>query len=82
MSNNDILANDLIEAGENASDRPWRLPIWDEYQDLLDTNFADIANIGGPSAGSITAACFLARFTENYPWAHLDIAGIAWNKVK
>ena len=82
MSNNDALANELISAGEYAADRTWRLPIWDEYQDLLDSNFADIANIGGPSAGSITAACFLARFTEKYHWAHLDIAGIAWNKGK
>ena len=82
MSNNDDLANELIVAGEYSADRTWRLPIWDEYQDLLDSNFADIANIGGPSAGSITAACFLARFTEKYHWAHLDIAGIAWNKGK
>ncbi len=82
MSNNDQLAQELIEAGEYAADRTWRLPIWDEYQDLLDSNFADIANIGGPSAGSITAACFLARFTKKYHWAHLDIAGIAWNKGK
>lgn len=82
MSNNDELANELIEAGEYAADRTWRLPLWDEYQELLDSNFADIANIGGPAAGSITAACFLARFTEKYNWAHLDIAGIAWSKGK
>ena len=82
MSNSDALANELIEAGEYAADRTWRLPLWDEYQELLDSNFADIANIGGPAAGSITAACFLARFTEKYDWAHLDIAGIAWSKGK
>ncbi|MEH6443213.1 MAG: leucyl aminopeptidase [Oceanospirillaceae bacterium] len=82
MSNNDILAQELIDAGDYAADRTWRLPIWDEYQELLNSNFADIANIGGPAAGSITAACFLARFTEKYDWAHLDIAGIAWVKGK
>jgi len=82
MSNDDNLANELIEAGEYAADRTWRLPLWDEYQELLDSNFADIANIGGPAAGSITAACFLSRFTEKYSWAHLDIAGIAWSKGK
>jgi len=82
LSNNDALAAELIEAGEYASDRTWRLPLWDEYQELLDSNFADIANIGGPSAGTITAACFLARFTEKYHWAHLDIAGVAWSKGK
>ncbi|NRA22080.1 MAG: leucyl aminopeptidase [Oceanospirillaceae bacterium] len=82
MSNSDALANELISAGDYAADRTWRLPIWDEYQELLDSNFADIANIGGPAAGSITAACFLARFTEKYNWAHLDIAGVAWSKGK
>jgi len=82
MANDDVLANELIEAGEYAADRTWRLPLFDEYQELLDSNFADIANIGGPAAGSITAACFLSRFTEKYSWAHLDIAGIAWNKGK
>lgn len=82
MSNDDDLAKELIEAGQYAADRTWQLPIWDDYQELLDSNFADIANIGGPAAGSITAACFLARFTEKYKWAHLDIAGIAWNKGK
>ncbi|MGB1239251.1 MAG: leucyl aminopeptidase [Pseudomonadales bacterium] len=80
LANDDFLANELIEAGEYAADRTWRLPLWDEYQDLLDSNFADIANIGGPSAGTITAACFLSRFTKSYPWAHLDIAGVAWEK--
>ncbi len=82
MANNDELAQELVIAGDYAADRTWRMPIWDEYQELLDSNFADIANIGGPAAGSITAACFLARFTEKYAWAHLDIAGIAWQKGK
>ena len=76
MSNDDKLAKDLLDAGDKASDRAWRLPIWDSYQKDLESNFADIANIGG-RAGTITAACFLSRFTEKYPWAHLDVAGTA-----
>ena len=82
MSNSDNLSNDLLAAGQSTGDRAWRLPIWDEYQPLLDSNFADIANIGGRWAGTITAACFLARFTKEYKWAHLDIAGTAWNQGK
>src|SRR5690554_6936741 len=82
MANNDELANELLAAGERASDKAWRLPIWDEYQTLLDSNFADMANIGGRTAGTITAACFLARFTKEYRWAHLDIAGTAWHSGK
>ncbi|PVY69589.1 aminopeptidase A [Tamilnaduibacter salinus] len=78
FSNDDALADELLNAGETAGDRAWRLPIWDEYQSLLDSNFADMQNIGGKGAGSITAACFLSRFTKNYRWAHLDIAGTAW----
>jgi len=78
MSNNDKLAHDLITAGEICSDRAWRLPLWDDYQSMLDSNFADMANVGNRAAGSITAACFLARFTEDVDWAHLDIAGTAW----
>ena len=66
-------------AGKHIEDKVWELPLWDEYQDLLKSNFADMANIGGPDAGTITAACFLARFTRDYRWAHLDIAGAAWN---
>ena len=76
MSNNEELAKDLLDAGVKASDKAWQLPIWDIYQKDLDSNFADIANIGG-RAGTITAACFLSRFTESYPWAHLDVAGTA-----
>ena len=78
LSNNDTLANELLAAGERAGDRAWRLPLWDEYQSQLDSNFADMQNIGGRPAGTITAACFLSRFTKDYPWAHLDIAGTAW----
>lgn len=82
MSNDDKLAQELLEAGEQATDRAWQLPLWDEYQDLLKSNFADIANIGGRTAGTITAACFLSRFTKKYRWAHLDIAGTAWKSGK
>ncbi|MEX2367821.1 MAG: leucyl aminopeptidase, partial [Pseudohongiellaceae bacterium] len=78
MSNDDALADKLYACGLKALDPVWRLPLWEEYQKQLDSNFADIANIGGPKAGTITAACFLSRFAENYPWAHLDIAGTAW----
>lgn len=79
FSNDDELAEQLKEASQQSNDSVWQLPISDEYQAKLKSNFADIANIGTPGAGSITAACFLARFTENYAWAHLDIAGTAWN---
>lgn len=72
------LAQELIQAGQRSQDRAWQMPVWDDYQELLDSNFADMANIGGPTAGSITAACYLARFAKDYPWAHLDIAGTAW----
>ena len=82
LANNDALANELLAAGDRASDKAWRLPLWDEYQPLLDSNFADMANIGGRSAGTITAACFLSRFTKEYDWAHLDIAGTAWHSGK
>jgi leucyl aminopeptidase len=77
-SNDDSLAQTLLNAGIQAQDKAWHMPLWDEYQSQLDSNFADMANIGGPKAGSVTAACFLSRFTESYPWAHLDIAGTAW----
>ena len=78
MSNNDKLARELEDIGQETGDRVWRLPIWDDYQPQLNSNFADLQNIGGREGGSITAACFLARFTEKYNWAHLDIAGTAW----
>ncbi len=82
LSNDQSLAEKLLDAGEYAYDRVWQLPMWDEYQQQLDTNFADIANIGGRPAGTITAACFLSRFTKETTWAHLDIAGVAWNSGK
>jgi leucyl aminopeptidase len=78
LSNNDDLADELLAAGETAGDRAWHMPLWEEYQPQLKSNFADMANIGGREAGTITAACFLSRFTEDYRWAHLDIAGVAW----
>ncbi|MFL9924864.1 leucyl aminopeptidase [Herbaspirillum lusitanum] len=74
----DQLANDLLTAGKSSGDTAWRMPIQDVYQEQLKSNFADIANIGGQPAGSVTAACFLERFTRKYTWAHLDIAGTAW----
>ena len=78
MANDQKLADDLLQAGLDSHDKAWQLPLWDEYQEQLDSNFADIANIGSKGAGSITAACFLSRFTEKFTWAHLDIAGTAW----
>ncbi len=78
MANDDRLAEEIDRAGEAANDRVWRLPLWDDYQKQLDSNFADMANIGGRAAGTITAACFLSRFTRSFKWAHLDIAGTAW----
>ncbi|MDT4793169.1 Cytosol aminopeptidase [compost metagenome] len=78
MGNNDALVRQLLKAGEQADDRAWQLPLFDEYQEQLDSPFADIANIGGPKAGTITAGCFLSRFAKKYHWAHLDIAGTAW----
>jgi len=78
MSKDDDLAAQLLAAGEATLDRAWRLPLWDDYQSQLDTGYADIANIGGKYAGAITAGCFLSRFTEGFRWAHLDIAGTAW----
>ena len=76
MSNDDSLAKELLAAGDESCDRAWQLPLWEVYQKDLDSNFADIANIGG-RAGTITAACFLSRFTEEFKWAHLDVAGTA-----
>jgi leucyl aminopeptidase len=82
LSNDDELARELLDASERAVDRAWRLPLFDEYQEQLKSNFADMANIGGRAAGTITAACFLSRFTKKYRWAHLDIAGTAWKSGK
>ena len=78
FSNNDQLALELQQAGEQSWDRVWRMPLLEDYQELLDSTVADMGNIGGPTAGAITAACFLARFCKDYHWAHLDIAGTAW----
>ncbi len=80
MSRHDDLAAELLAAGETSLDRAWRLPLWDDYQQHLESAFADVANVGGKSAGAITAGCFLARFTEGQRWAHLDIAGTAWDE--
>ena len=82
FSNQDELARELLAAGNEAHDRAWQLPLWEDYQPQLDSNFADMQNIGGRAGGSITAACFLARFTRDYRWAHLDIAGTAWKSGK
>ncbi|MGH8763995.1 MAG: leucyl aminopeptidase, partial [Nitrosospira sp.] len=82
LSNDEELAEELMRASSQAADRAWRLPLWDDYQEQLKSNFADIANIGGRAAGTITAACFLSRFTRKYRWAHLDIAGTAWKSGK
>ncbi|WP_415879343.1 leucyl aminopeptidase [Methylomonas sp. TEB] len=78
FGNDDKLCNDLLSAGDAACDLVWRMPIWEEYQEQLKSNFADLANIGGPDGGSITAAVFLSKFAEEYRWAHIDIAGTAW----
>ncbi|MEW5756539.1 MAG: leucyl aminopeptidase [Pseudomonadota bacterium] len=78
MANDQALADQLLAAGRESADRAWQLPLWEEYQDQLKSPFADVANIGGREAGTITGACFLARFTKKFTWAHLDIAGTAW----
>jgi leucyl aminopeptidase len=80
MTKDESLSAELLSAGEDTLDRAWRLPLWDDYQSQLESGFADVANIGGKYAGAITAGCFLARFTEGRRWAHLDIAGTAWEE--
>jgi leucyl aminopeptidase len=82
FSNNDTLARALLQAGDDAYDRGWQMPLWDDYQEGLSSNFADVANVAGRAGSSITAACFLSRFTKKYDWAHLDIAGIAYKEGK
>ena len=82
LGNDETLVQDLLQAGQITRDRAWQLPLWESYQGQLDSNFADMANIGGREAGTITAACFLSRYTKDYNWAHLDIAGTAWKKGK
>jgi leucyl aminopeptidase len=78
LGNNAALIEALKTAGARSWDRVWELPLWNEYKPMLNSNFADIANVGSRDAGTITAAAFLSHFTEKYPWAHLDIAGTAW----
>lgn len=82
FSNDDGLARELLAAGEESWDRAWHMPLWEDYQEQLKSNFADMANIGGRAAGSVTAACFLSRFVKKFKWAHLDIAGTAWKSGK
>ncbi len=82
LSNDDELAQALLTAGQESGDRAWSLPLWPEYGEQIKSPFADMANIGGREAGTITAGCFLSRFTRDYPWAHLDIAGTAWRTGK
>ena len=78
LGNNQNLIDQLMKAAQNVNDKTWQLPLFEEYKEQLKSNFADLQNIGGRPAGTITAAAFLSYFTENYPWAHLDIAGTAW----
>jgi leucyl aminopeptidase len=77
FANDDELAAELLKAGTDSGDRAWHMPMWDEYQSQLKSNFADMSNLGGRPAGAVTAACFLARFAKAFKWAHLDIAGTA-----
>jgi len=79
MGNDAELIADLQQAGSVSGDRVWELPLWEEYQEQINSPFADMSNVGGREAGTITAGCFLSRFTEKYKWAHLDIAGTAWD---
>ncbi len=78
LGNDQDLVDGLLAAGQTSGDRAWQLPLWDEYQEQLKSNFADVANVGGRYAGAITGACFLSRFTKDLRWAHLDVAGVAW----
>ena len=81
-ANDDDLASAILSAGETSGDRLWRMPLWEEYQEQLKSSFADMKNIGGRAAGSITAACFLSRFAKGVPWVHLDVAGTAYKADK
>ena len=78
-ANDDSLRDQLYQAGVSVDDKAWPMPLWDEYQSQLKSPYADLCNVGGRTAGSVTAACFLANFTKDYRWAHLDVAGTAWN---
>lgn len=79
LGNNQQLIDQLLQAADSINDKTWQLPLFEEYKEQLKSNFADLQNIGGRPAGTITAAAFLSYFTESYCWAHLDIAGTAWN---
>ena len=76
-SNDEKLGDELFRCGMETGDRAWPMPLWDDYLDQLKSNFADLSNLGGRPAGSVTAACFLGKFTGKFKWAHLDIAGTA-----
>ena len=82
FSNNDALSRALVAAGDEAYDRAWPMPLWDDYHEGLESNFADFANVAGRAGGSIVAACFLSKFAKKFDWAHLDIAGVAWREGK
>ncbi len=82
MSKQEQLPQDILNAGIQVNDKAWQLPLWDEYQKQIDTTFADMQNVGGFAGGSITAGCFLSRFCDDVNWAHIDIAGTAWNNKK
>ncbi len=82
LANHNPLAHELLNAAELSGDKTWRLPLWDEYQEQLESPFADMTNVGGRPGGAITAAAFLSRFAKKYNWAHLDIAGTAWKSGK
>ena len=77
-ANNQSLADDLLKAGQASGDKAWQMPLWDEYHSALQSNFADMANVGGRNAGSVTAACFLSEFVKDVDWAHMDVAGSAF----
>mgnify|MGYP000379166734 FL=1 len=81
MSNSDDLRNEIFAAGDSSGDIGWPMPLGEEYAAQLKSNFADMANIGGPGGGAVTAGCFLGKFTDGMNWAHLDIAGTAWKTV-
>jgi leucyl aminopeptidase len=77
FANSDALAREVLAAGDSAWDRAWHMPLWDDYQEALKSNFADLPNVGSHAGDAVIAACFLSRFTQRYPWVHLDIAGTA-----
>ena len=79
LGNDDTVIDHIKAAADYTGDKTWQLPMWEEHHKQLESPYADMANIGGPAAGTITASCFLSRFAKKYPWAHLDIAGIAWH---